>query len=162
MLTPGPDHPITITPAANRWQVLHDGHVIADTRDALVLKEGRYPAVIYFPAADVQMGYLGRTDRVTHCPYKGDASYYTVTRDGHIHENAVWVYEEPYPAMDQIAGRLAFYPEHFEIYELDDAADPHSPRTDIDAVVQHTDSGGGTSQREHWAPTAPNPDGGVV
>ena len=111
MLTPGPDHPITIAPAGQRWRVLFQGHVIADSGDALVLKEANYAPVVYFPREDVDMAYMSRTDRSTHCPYKGDASYYTLLMDGRFAENAVWSYEDPYPAMEQIRGRLAFYPD---------------------------------------------------
>ena len=118
MKTPGPDHPITIGPAAGRWQVRLAGQVIADSVDALVLRESTYPQVIYFPRADVAMAQLSRTDRSTHCPYKGDAAYYSVEAGGQVAENAVWTYEQPYPAMAQIDGRLAFYPNKVEISEV--------------------------------------------
>src|SRR5207253_698120 len=121
MKTPGPDHPITITPATSRWRAFFNGHVIADTNDALVLKEADYPAVVYFPREDVSMEYMSRTERQTTCPYKGHAAYYSILMDGQFAENAVWTYEEPYPAMTPIAGRLAFYPDKVEVYEVDDA-----------------------------------------
>lgn len=165
MLQPGPDHPITIEPARNRWRALYAGHVIADTADALILREASLPPVVYFPREDVGMEYMARTERTTHCPYKGDAAYYTLAMDGQIAENAVWTYERPFPAMDAIAGRLAFYADRVEVYEVDDAAvGGHARRDDVDAVVQHTDAGDGTTQREHWPATAANPDqpeGGV-
>lgn len=158
MLTPGPDHPITLTPAKKRWRVSFENHVIADSGDVIVLKEASYPAVAYFPRSDVSMDYLSRTDRTTHCPYKGDAAYYTILMDGRFAENAIWTYEEPYPAMEQIRGRLAFYPDKVEIYELEDAAaDPKHPHAAVDAIVQHTDSGSGASQREHWPPNVESP-----
>ena len=119
MKTPGPDHPITIALNPKRIQVLHGGHLIADTRGALALKEASYPAVQYIPREDVEMAALSRTDRSTHCPYKGDASYYSIARDGAVAENAVWSYEDPYPAMAEILGRLAFYPNQVEIIEID-------------------------------------------
>jgi uncharacterized protein (DUF427 family) len=147
MKTPGPDHPITLTPATRRWQARYSGHVIADTGDALILQEASYPPVVYFPRADVAMDYMSRTERSTHCPYKGDAAYYTVLMNGHIAENAVWTYEQPYPAMTLIEGRLAFYPDKVEIYEVDEAA---LDTRRVDEIVQHTDAGDGTSQREHW------------
>ena len=158
MKLPGPDHPITITPAAKRWRARFEGHVIADSNAALILKEADYPAVVYFPREDVEMGYMSRTDRGTHCPYKGDASYFTLHMDGHFAENAIWTYETPFPAMEQIAGKLAFYTDKIEVYEVDDAAvNPHhrdavsQDRAAVDEVVQHTDTGAGFSQREHWA-----------
>lgn len=170
MKIPGPDHPITVTPAAKRWRGKFQGHVIADSANALVLQESTYPPVIYFPREDVSMAYLSRTDRSTNCPYKGDASYYTLLMDGHFAENAVWSYETPYPAMTEIANHVAFYPNHVELYEVDDAdVNPHhvdapaettrdADAIDVDAVVQHTDSGSGASQREHWPANVNTPD----
>jgi uncharacterized protein (DUF427 family) len=119
MKTPGPDHPITITPAPKRMRVKIHDHVIADSADVLMLKEASYPAVAYFPRADVEMGFLSKTERSTHCPYKGDAAYFTLHIDGDIKENAVWSYETPYPAMTEIQDRLAFYPNQVEIYAVD-------------------------------------------
>ena len=120
MKIPGPDHPITLEAAANRWRARFAGRVIADTGDAVALREANYPARIYFPRADVRMDCLGRTDRTTYCPYKGDAAYYTVIVDDQVGENAVWTYEQPYPAMAGIDGRLCFYLEKVEIYEVTD------------------------------------------
>jgi uncharacterized protein (DUF427 family) len=158
MKIPGPDHPITITPAKTRWRAMFAGHVIADSGDALVLQEADYKPVVYFPREDVSMEYFSRTDRSTHCPYKGDAAYYTILMDGNFGDNAVWTYEEPFPAMEQIRGRLAFYPDKVEVYEVaDEAVDPHARSTDVDAVVQHTDSGSGASQKEHWPSNLDDP-----
>jgi uncharacterized protein (DUF427 family) len=119
MKLPGPDHPITITPNARRVRVKVGEHVIADSADVLMLKEASYPPVAYFPREDVEMGFLAKTDRASHCPYKGDAAYFTLHIDGDIRENAVWSYEEPFPAMAEIKDRLAFYPNQVEIYEVD-------------------------------------------
>ena len=99
-----------------------EGHVIADTGDALTLTEADYPPVQYLPREDVEMGFLSKTEKHTMCPYKGEASYYTLHIEGRILENAVWSYEDPYPAMEQIRGRLAFYPDKVEVYEVADAA----------------------------------------
>ena len=119
MKIPGPDHPITLTPAARRVRAKVGGHVIADTAEALMLQEASYPAVPYLPREDVEMGFLSKTDHHTYCPYKGEASYYSLHLDGEMRENAVWSYEDPYPAMQEIKGRLAFYPNKVEIYEVD-------------------------------------------
>ena len=162
MLTPGPDHPIEIKPAKTYWRAMYGDHVIADSGDVLILKEADYPPVVYFPRADVSMEYLARTDHKTHCPYKGEASYYTILMDGRFAENAVWTYEEPYPAMDAIRGRLAFYPDKVEVYAVEDAlVDRKHPHAAVDEIVQHTDSGSGASQRDHWPPnvTTPSPEG---
>jgi uncharacterized protein (DUF427 family) len=164
MKIPGPDHPITVTPAARRWRGKFQGHVIADSANALVLQESTYPQVIYFPREDVSMEYLSRTAHTTNCPYKGDASYYTLLMDGHFAENGVWTYETPYPAMTEIANYVAFYPNHVELYEVDDAAvNPHHIDEDVDQIVQHTDSGSGAPQREPWPANVNTPgvEGGV-
>ncbi|HEY2483329.1 MAG TPA: DUF427 domain-containing protein, partial [Caulobacteraceae bacterium] len=147
----GPDHPITIVGHGGRVQALFNGHLIADSGDVLILKEASYKPVAYFPRKDVEMGFLAGTKLDTYCPYKGHASYFTVSMDGHIAENAVWSYESPHPAMAIIKDRLAFYPNFVEIHEVGGAA--LSPA----AAVLHTDSGGGASQGERWAPTAGNP-----
>ena len=113
---PGPDHPIAISPSQGRVRVLLGGEVIADTREALDLKESTYPVVHYLPRSAVQMDRLEKTAHSTYCPYKGDASYYSIiAKDGTRVENAVWSYETPFPAMKQIAGHLAFYPNKVAI-----------------------------------------------
>ena len=149
MKIPGPDHPITVTANPKRLQVVYNGHVIVDSAKALTLQESTYPAAIYFPREDAEMSFFGRTDHQTHCPYKGDASYFSLNMDGHLAENAVWTYEEPYPAMESIRGLLAFYPNQVEIVEVGDAARPDA----ILEAILHTDDGAGQSQKEHWAPT---------
>jgi len=158
MLTPGPDHPITIAPAKSRWRARFGDHVIADTADALILREAGHAPVVYFPREDVSMEFFARAARVTHCPYKGDAAYFTILMDGRFAEHAVWTYEEPYPAMEQIRGRLAFYPDKVEVYSVDDAlVNPRSEHVRVDEAVLHTDAGDGHSQREHWTPSEDQP-----
>ncbi len=117
MKIPGPDHPITITPAKERVRVTFNGKVVADTTHALVLQEASYKPVFYIPRQDAQMALFSRTSHSTHCPYKGDAYYYTIKVDGREAENAIWSYETPYPAMSQIAGHLAFYPNRVDKIE---------------------------------------------
>ena len=114
----GPDHPITTQRHPRAVRVTFNGVVIAQSADVTALKEASYPIVFYFPRADVAMDHLLRTPHSTHCPYKGDAAYYSVEAGGQIVENAVWTYEQPYPAMAQIDGRLAFYPNQVEISEV--------------------------------------------
>ncbi len=118
MKIPGPDHPITISPADTRWQARFEGQVIADSAHALVLTEASYPPVIYFPRQDIDMTKLSRTERSSHCPYKGDASYYSVG-DTPAGANAVWTYETPFPAMAEIEGFLAFYPNKLTVRPID-------------------------------------------
>jgi Uncharacterized protein conserved in bacteria len=115
MTIPGPDHPITVTPAQQHVTVRVGDKVVADTKSALALQEGDYPVVYYVPLADVDESLLVRTDTATHCPYKGDASYYSIrTGDGEI-TDAIWTYEQPYPAVAQIAGHVAFYPDRVQL-----------------------------------------------
>ena len=114
---PGPDHPIAITPQGGRVIVSVDGRVIADTRDALTLQESTYPAVQYIPRKDVDMAALARTDYATYCPYKGDAAYYSVQIGEKSAVNAVWSYEQPFPAMEAITGHVAFYPNRIDAIE---------------------------------------------
>lgn len=118
MKTPGPDHPIALTANPKRVRVSAGGVVIADTTHALTLKEASYPAVQYIPRQDVDMTMLSRSERTTHCPYKGDASYFSVAAGGKALENAVWTYETPFPAMAEITGYLAFYPDRVKVEEV--------------------------------------------
>jgi uncharacterized protein (DUF427 family) len=115
MKLPGPDHPITIAPASGRVVVRFGGEVVADTTHALELREASYPAVLYIPRGDARMGHFTRTAHATHCPYKGDASYFDLAAGGASAANVVWSYETPYPAMAAIKDHLAFYPQHVSI-----------------------------------------------
>ncbi|TDD28631.1 DUF427 domain-containing protein [Kribbella turkmenica] len=112
---PGPDHPITVAKNPDRVVVRAGDQVIADTRDALSLQEASYPAVQYIPRADVDLTLLERTDHHTYCPYKGDASYYSVLPAGPPGVNAVWTYEQPYDAVADIREHVAFYPDKVSI-----------------------------------------------
>ena len=108
---PGPDHPISIQRNPARVVVSVAGRVIAESRNALTLRESDYSPVQYIPREDVDFTQLEQTDHATYCPYKGDCSYYSVPAGGKKSVNAVWTYEDPYPAVAQIKGHLAFYPE---------------------------------------------------
>lgn len=109
------DHPIQIEPNPNRIRVQLGDKTIVDTTRALTLREVAHADVFYVPRADADMSLLTRTAHKTHCPYKGDAAYYTVTVDGRTAENAVWTYEQPIPEVAVIAGYLAFYPNKVKI-----------------------------------------------
>ena len=117
MTTAGSDHPITIEPNPHRVRVLIGGVIVAETTRALTLKEGQLRPVQYIPREDAQMDLFDRTDRTSHCPHKGDATYYTVTAGGIVARNAVWSYEHPIAAVAQIAGHIAFYPEKVDAIE---------------------------------------------
>jgi uncharacterized protein (DUF427 family) len=114
---PGPNHPITVDHNPARVVVTLAGTKIADTTAALTLREATYPAVRYVPRADVDMTQLERTDHTTYCPYKGDASYYTIKNGDHALDNAVWTYEQPYDAVSDIKDHLAFYTDRVDVAE---------------------------------------------
>ncbi len=101
---------ISIRKAEGTWTVRAGGAVLAESREALELSEGSYPDVIYFPRGDVAMAFLDKTDHSTHCPKKGDASYYTIITKSTELQNAAWSYEDPIEAAERIRGYLAFYP----------------------------------------------------
>ncbi len=118
VLVPGPDHPITVAPAGTTVTVTWRGRVVAETDDALVLRESTYRPVFYLPLDAVDATVLRPSTHQTYCPYKGDASYYSLaatTEGDDVVENAVWCYRAPYPAVAEIAGRAAFYPHLVEI-----------------------------------------------
>ena len=115
---PGPDHPISIERNSGRVVVSVAGRVIADTRDALTLDEAHYPAVQYIPRKDVDMTLLSPTDHTTYCPYKGDATYFSIPLGGARSINAVWSYEAPFAAVAGIRDHLAFYPDRVDAIEI--------------------------------------------
>ena len=117
MELPAPSHPITVARNANRVRVVFAGEVIADTTRALTLNEAGYAPVHYIPRADVAMSRLKPTTHASHCPYKGDANYFSISADGRTADNAAWSYEQPFPAMAEIAGYLAFYPNRVDKIE---------------------------------------------
>jgi uncharacterized protein (DUF427 family) len=115
---PGPDHPITIEEKQAHVTVSVAGKVIADTHEALSLKEASYPAVIYIPRKDVDMSLLERTTHETYCPYKGECSYYSIPAGGERSVNAIWTYETPYPSVGRIKDYMAFYPDRVDSIDI--------------------------------------------
>lgn len=107
-----PDHRITVSPAGIRVKASFNGELVAETREALAMKEGSYPVVYYFPRKDVKMDCLERSAHSTHCPFKGDASYFSLKGGA---RDAVWSYERPFDEMLAIKEYLAFYPDKVEI-----------------------------------------------
>ncbi|MGB8279158.1 MAG: DUF427 domain-containing protein [Methylovirgula sp.] len=114
---PGPDHPILIAHHPLRVIVSIAGQTIADTREALCLREAKYPAVLYIPRKDVDMALLVRTDHATYCPYKGECSYFSIPLGGARANNAVWSYEAPHASVTLIKDHLAFYPDRVDAIE---------------------------------------------
>jgi uncharacterized protein (DUF427 family) len=115
---PGPDHPIIITPARDRITVIVAGRRVADTREALTLKEAAYSPVHYIPRKDVDMTQLQRTSHQTYCPYKGECAYYSIPAGAGPSVNAVWTYEAPYAAVAEIREYLAFYPDRVDAIQI--------------------------------------------
>ncbi|WP_373050520.1 DUF427 domain-containing protein [Thalassovita aquimarina] len=101
---------ITIRKAEGTWVVRAGGAVLGETKNALELSEGSLAPVIYFPRKDVAMPFLDKTDRVTTCPHKGEASYYSIVTKSTTLENAAWSYEDPKADVAKIKDYLAFYP----------------------------------------------------
>jgi uncharacterized protein (DUF427 family) len=115
MRIPGPDHPITIEPSSDRVIVRAGGATIADSTATLVLREADYPPVRYIPFTDVDRAVLAPSDRSTYCPYKGGASYWSITTEPDRGEDAVWFYDDPYAAVEAIRDHVAFYADRVEI-----------------------------------------------
>ena len=118
VLYPGPDHPITVTPTEGRVVVKVAGQVVADTRAALTLQESTYPAVQYIPLADVDTSLLEPTATESYCPYKGDASYYSIPAGGEKAVDAIWEYKQPREAVAEIKEHVAFYPNRVDSIEI--------------------------------------------
>ena len=128
-MSPAPDRLITIEPNPNRVRVVFNGRVVVDTTRALTLRETGYSPVHYVPRSDAVMALLARTDHKTHCPYKGDAAYYTIHADGQAATNAVWTYEAPHAGVAAIKDHLAFYSKRVDrIEEIAAHADVQGPR----------------------------------
>jgi uncharacterized protein (DUF427 family) len=121
MKLPGPDHPISIAPYGKLVVVSFHGQEIARSSRALALNEAQYPTALYIPREDVRLDLMTASDHQTHCPYKGTATYRSLAATPGDGKNAVWSYEEPYPAMDQIKGHVAFYANQVEIVTTDQA-----------------------------------------
>lgn len=104
-----PDKVITIEPYAGTVIVRAGDTVIASSANAKVLTEAPYPAAFYIPFTDIDFGRLESTDHSTHCPYKGDASYWSVLPAGETGQNAMWAYKQPFDEMAEIRDHGAFY-----------------------------------------------------
>jgi len=115
VLEPSATHPITVAPTGRHVVVRIDGETVAETDAALTLQESTYPAVQYIPISDVAPDRLVPSDTTSYCPFKGDAGYYDVRVGDRTVSDAVWTYEQPYPAVADIAGHVAFYPNKADV-----------------------------------------------
>lgn len=110
-LIPDDTHPITVEPSPGQVRIRAGDTIVADTSRALILQEAEYPPVAYVPLDVVDLALLRPSDTQTYCPYKGEASYYDVVTPDGVIEDAAWTYKEPYDAVSEIAGHVAFYPD---------------------------------------------------
>lgn len=110
-----PTRSITVEPFSGVVTVRHADAIIASTDRALVLREENYPAIFYIPFKDIYFEFLKRTDASTHCPYKGDASYWSASASGEGEANVMWAYENPYDEMALIKDHGAFYPDKVQV-----------------------------------------------
>ena len=106
---------ITITPISGPVSVAVGDTALGESRNAVELREGSYPPVVYVPRGDIDMSMLDRTARATTCPWKGQASYYSIATPAGVLENVVWSYEDPKDDVAAIAGLLAFYPDRVTV-----------------------------------------------
>ena len=116
-----PDYPLTVAPASQAVRVTFGGETVAESRSALVMHEADYGPVYYIPRADVRTDLMERTDHSTHCPFKGDASYWSLTAGGRTVEDAVWSYETPFDEVAAIREAMSFYPSKVDAIEVEDA-----------------------------------------
>jgi uncharacterized protein (DUF427 family) len=117
-----PGHTVTITPADLHVEVHVDGVKVAETDHPALLEETGMPTRYYLPREDVRMDLMRATSFTTQCPFKGDASYWTLELDGKVHDGIVWTYETPIPAAAGIAGLLSFYNDRVDLTVGNDAA----------------------------------------
>lgn len=124
-----PSHTITVEPFEGTVTVTHSDAIIASSDRAKVLREGTYPPAFYVPFEDVYFDFLEKTDTTTHCPFKGDASYWSVSASGESARDVMWSYESPYDEMTAIKGYAAFYPNKVRIEANAADADEVDPLT---------------------------------
>ena len=117
-----PDHRVEEQRTNERLQVEVDGELIADSTDVIVVDEDDQPKRYYFPRSDVKMDLLERSDTKTQCPFKGEASYFTLKTGGERLRDVVWTYEDPYEEHRDLADRVAFYEEKLPNFALRSAA----------------------------------------
>ena len=115
MSTEAKGHTVEVVPSEHSVRVAVGGEVVAESSRPLELHETGYPTRYYLPLEDVRDGVLEPSEKTSHCPFKGDANYYSVRAGGELHENVVWTYREPIPAVAEIAGYVSFYPEKAEL-----------------------------------------------
>ena len=116
-----PDYPLSVAAAGAKVRVVAGGEVVAESDAALVMREKEYDPAYYIPQADVRLDLLARTDHSTHCPFKGDASYWSINAGGGTVENAVWSYETPFDEVAEIGAMMSFYASKVDAIEVDES-----------------------------------------
>jgi uncharacterized protein (DUF427 family) len=106
-----PAHRVELTPGPANLIVTFAGRSIVETSDAITVQETGYPPVYYVPRSALREARLEKTSRTSHCPFKGEASYFTLRLGDEVATDAVWSYERPYDEVAPLAGYLAFYPD---------------------------------------------------
>ena len=133
--TPGPDHPIDMVEIDRPARIIFDGVEIVSSTHYVALKEAGYTEVAYIPRDNLDERMVQPSDRRTWCPYKGEARYFhLLTRDGKRMENALWSYDDPFPAVAAIAGHVAAFPDRVDAIE----AGEHSATPDVDNSFSRT------------------------
>ena len=131
------EHRVRTEPNHRRVRVFVGEQAIADSTHSLCLFETGHLPVYYFPRDDVRFDLLKPTRHTTHCPYKGDASYYSVVVNGRTVENAVWAYLEPIDSVPELADYVAFYWDRADAwYEEDEEVfrHPRDPYHRVDVL----------------------------
>ena len=113
-----PNHKVELIKSDKHVWVIFNGEVVADSRRAIIVDESAYQPVYYFLREDARMDYMQRTDHHTYCPFKGEASYYTLAVGDRKEENAVWTYEEPYDEVRELKDYIAFYADLVDKIEV--------------------------------------------
>lgn len=131
-----PGYEISIEPVAARLRVELGGEVVAESENARIMYELGHAPVYYFVRDDVRMRLLSPTNHHSHCPYKGDAGYFSVTAGGKTSDNAVWFYPEPYDQMAQLERLLGFYFDRFDAW-YEDGRRIEAPREIEGRVNEH-------------------------
>jgi len=115
---------VDVVQSSRPVQIVVGGEVVAETRRARFLFETRLPTRYYIPSDDVRMDLLVHSDKVTRCPYKGNAGYYSVKIDGKLFEDLVWTYRDPILECPKIKGYLCFFNEHVDDVLVDGVSQP--------------------------------------
>jgi uncharacterized protein (DUF427 family) len=149
--TPGTASPVSFSQPGRHVRALFQGHLIADTAKPVIVHETGRPDVVYFPKADVETAVL-RANAVTTCPWKGQATNFTIFRDGVFAENAAWTYDHAIAEAAVLSDMIGFDPKHVTIEVYGDETDAmwRKQQAEMGDYIRHTDSGSGTSQAEKW------------